>query len=1084
MKLKLALLAVLLACGMAGAARNWGTTSRHYNCGSGGDATTLGRGLDSLGNIGAGVNCTLIVTSAFSEASAHTYPFATDTLNGTLVITSSVAPLGVASVGNKINLSFAGLSYNIDPAGSGTCEIMNQNWSYTTGTPSGNVTIGAATGAVKWIIHNNIFNGRNSVTVYGSGEINFQQLTKLLVANNVFVNFDNAHGSGIYLPGQFANDTFVNNTFITDRTGFYFNITTGNAASVLCANNLMGAYSLHDCYWGNGEQGTGYNNASTDTTANGNWNTKANNKKSVTLLSEISSIDTTNANFALSLSGGHCADSGLAAALDTNSYPWYKTGARGSPRPHYVNSVAKYTIGADEYNVPPPDILTLTDLAKWKVYQQVAGSATISVSGTYSNGTHTLDSVQAQVTDSTTGAVVVNWTTITTSPGASTYTGTLSVPSYKHWMLLMVRGMGTAAIDTATGTNFWGVGNIYAIAGQSNATGIDSVDGLTAAVSQAVWFTNSRVWQHLTDSSWSTGSGYKASFMPTLANKLYAYDSVPVAFINRAVSGTRLVTSTGWGGRNSGTPADTTYLYGRLLWTIQQATSSCIAGVYWYQGETDAINNVRMASYRDTLKLLASWLRTDISSASALPFYIVMLARQYNNTVDSSMNNVRMAQQACDSAPNYLAACAFDQPEGGDSVHLKRQGYDTVGYRLAVFTHAHNRGPHISSVSQIGTAAWNLAVTNAGTALTPTTGMSTMQGYNVSNSTWTTADSTRVSGNSYNAYWHSPINGIRYFYGKDPTYAALGYDNQVPALPLEPLYDTGLTYTPPATISYASPATDTITRAATHTPTIGGGAADSCTVSPALPTGESITKTGGSMGFISGTPSVTQSVTAYTVSIWQFGAVTTTATISIAVVSGCTPANCSYTAATDTTYNTYTHTPTNIGAAFDSCWVKTGDSLRYGLTLNKTTGVISGSPRGVAAATTVHVVFRAVVGGCFDTVAFALTIAAPMRFLSQSSSSLDTGKTSVAVSFTLQGAGSSAGTVHTKGGTAWTSITGWTDSTGTATPPVSHTAKTDTVYIVKQAHTDSCQTTFQYTIPSTATGHRRNRLNIGTTNGL
>ncbi len=141
------------------------------------------------------------------------------------------------------------------------------------------------------------------------------------------------------------------------------------------------------------------------------------------------------------------------------------------------------------------------------------------------------------------------------------------------------------------------------------------------------------------------------------------------------------------------------------------------------------------------------------------------------------------------------------------------------------------------------------------------------------------------------------------------------------------------------------------------TPTLNDANPTSFAVSPALPAGLTLNTT---TGAISGTPTAVLLATSYTVTVTYPGSVTATTTISIAVAAAPTIA-----------YNgspfTYTHgtaiatlTPVTTGATPTGYTV--APALPAGLTLNPSTGVISGTPTTATAATD-YVVTAAYAGG-------------------------------------------------------------------------------------------------------------------------
>ena len=153
---------------------------------------------------------------------------------------------------------------------------------------------------------------------------------------------------------------------------------------------------------------------------------------------------------------------------------------------------------------------------------------------------------------------------------------------------------------------------------------------------------------------------------------------------------------------------------------------------------------------------------------------------------------------------------------------------------------------------------------------------------------------------------------------------------------------------PPASLSYASnPAVYTKGSALTsNTPTSSGGAVVSYAVSPALPTGLTLNT---STGIISGTPTVLSAAANYTITATNTeGSTTTSLNITVNDIA---PSVLTY-SANPATYikdrAITTNTPTSSGGAVVSYSVS--PALPAGLTLNTSTGFISGTPTALSAA--------------------------------------------------------------------------------------------------------------------------------------
>jgi hypothetical protein len=152
----------------------------------------------------------------------------------------------------------------------------------------------------------------------------------------------------------------------------------------------------------------------------------------------------------------------------------------------------------------------------------------------------------------------------------------------------------------------------------------------------------------------------------------------------------------------------------------------------------------------------------------------------------------------------------------------------------------------------------------------------------------------------------------------------------------------------PSSLSYSSnPASYTKDmEIVDNTPTSSGGAVVSYAVSPTLPTGLTLNT---STGVISGTPSAVTTTADYTVTASNTGG-SATASVSI-MVNDVAPSSLSY----SSNPATYTkdmvipdNTPGSSGGAVVSYAVS--PALPAGLTLNTSTGVISGAPTALATA--------------------------------------------------------------------------------------------------------------------------------------
>lgn len=186
---------------------------------------------------------------------------------------------------------------------------------------------------------------------------------------------------------------------------------------------------------------------------------------------------------------------------------------------------------------------------------------------------------------------------------------------------------GQYSIEVRAGTatrlvEYVGVGDIFVIAGQSNASGrgtakqVYSHPTLKASLNR-----NSYVWSELID--WTdnptgaldpvandgvTTSAY-GSVWPPLATLIMADQNVPVAFIPVPLGGTSI---SQWL-PDTENRYNTATLYGAMLRRIRWAAPDGVKAVLWWQGETDAGNTYIMPAetYADYLGVLAQHIYTD-----------------------------------------------------------------------------------------------------------------------------------------------------------------------------------------------------------------------------------------------------------------------------------------------------------------------------------------------------------------------------------------------------------------------------------------------------------------------------------------
>jgi hypothetical protein len=179
---------------------------------------------------------------------------------------------------------------------------------------------------------------------------------------------------------------------------------------------------------------------------------------------------------------------------------------------------------------------------------------------------------------------------------------------------LIVRLKGTAYQDTV---NYIGIGDIFMIAGQSNAVGsYTNAQSYSHATLKAGLFKNSYQWHELADhTDDATGAidvisanapSYAGSAWPVLATHYLADMGIPCAFVPCAAGGVVI---------NSWLPGadhmDRLTFYGSM--NYKRAWVGGCKAVLWHQGETDADNGLTQADYNTRLDTLANAIASDMS---------------------------------------------------------------------------------------------------------------------------------------------------------------------------------------------------------------------------------------------------------------------------------------------------------------------------------------------------------------------------------------------------------------------------------------------------------------------------------------
>ncbi|MDO6738211.1 sialate O-acetylesterase [Wenyingzhuangia sp. 2_MG-2023] len=249
--------------------------------------------------------------------------------------------------------------------------------------------------------------------------------------------------------------------------------------------------------------------------------------------------------------------------------------------------------------------LTKTAYPQYKIFQRDhSDQYDFTLSGSY---TGDITTVEASFNGS-------DYTVIDADPNDGTWSGTLSNQGIGQGRI-SVRFSNNTAIED--GVDDIGIGDIYVVAGQSNAEGYALAKQYytsvapTATVFPTV-YTQGDVWNIGNDST--DPHGDLGSAWPILGGYIAENTGIPVCFITTASGGTSLVsTETVTGNWQRGES-----VYNIMTNQVTEANPNNIKAVLWFQGEKDSSNGISRADYNAGLDQLLIDIHTDLPGSPDL----------------------------------------------------------------------------------------------------------------------------------------------------------------------------------------------------------------------------------------------------------------------------------------------------------------------------------------------------------------------------------------------------------------------------------------------------------------------------------
>lgn len=300
---------------------------------------------------------------------------------------------------------------------------------------------------------------------------------------------------------------------------------------------------------------------------------------------------------------------------------------------------------------------SISSPAPFEVVQRTGTNADLLVSGLVGSGTHT---IEARFNGG-------SWVAIQSS-ASGTFSGTLTN---------QVQGQGNLEVRwsdnvSMTSTNqYVGIGDVFAIGGQSNAMGFGfNNQSYSGGGLKATAFRLSYVWSDLIDPVSSNAgqvdtiyddANALGSVWPLIATHFFTNQTIPISFVPCASDGSDIAH---W--QPSGALTNRSVLLGATSWRSKYATRG-VKAMLWWQGETDAKNNVSQSTYYTNLtNMTASFLA--VTGAK------VMSCKFQNCTNLSSGQQapiIAAIGQAWSSDPNSQQGPDLTDIDSDDGFHLR-----------------------------------------------------------------------------------------------------------------------------------------------------------------------------------------------------------------------------------------------------------------------------------------------------------------------------------------------------------------------------------------------------------------------------
>jgi len=325
---------------------------------------------------------------------------------------------------------------------------------------------------------------------------------------------------------------------------------------------------------------------------------------------------------------------------------------------------------------------------------------------------------------------------IDSAPVVGTFSGTLSSQSVGQGDLSVRCANNNALIDSV---NNIGIGDVYVVAGQSNAEGRgDNIQLFSTVAPTATIFPT----VYSQDDVWFLGNddtdpdGRNGSVWPIVGGYIVENTSIPVAFITAATGSTALVNPPEWSKGGIVCENNTVNCFDDMVNQVNQSGVNAVKAILWYQGESDAF-----AAPATTRVEYLNALNQFISDAqSDLPGTPDLVAGVIGTWIANPAPATEIRLATMDSWNSN--ASILHGPQGYD-IHISNDGVfddfhyaaddelQTMGFRWWKALEEHyyagtqGRGPVINATSAMVGSNEILLDFTASSALSPLAGLST-----------------------------------------------------------------------------------------------------------------------------------------------------------------------------------------------------------------------------------------------------------------------------------------------------------------------------------------------------------------------